>query len=183
MIVEDFFSRAELDPCRDAIAEQVEDLAQKLFAAGKIKSRNHFNPSDAEATFDQSARVQTIKPCTHWIALAEYSQMSTHVPGFQLFFQDFFATFCVCQISHQHYKGYHISVMLVPGSITLHTSKGCLIMELLLDIENIRSLEFVVQFLETIEITSYYNTYQPFSLKGPHNEICVTLDPLGKNTA
>ena len=24
---------------------------------------------------------------------------------------------------------------------------------------------------------------QPFSLKGPHNEICVTLDPLGKNTA
>ena len=32
------------------------------------------------------------KPChvgIHWIALAEYSQMSTHVPGFQPFFKVF----------------------------------------------------------------------------------------------
>ena len=34
----------------------------------------------------------------HWIALTEYSQMSTHVPGFQL---GFFASFCFVQISHQ----------------------------------------------------------------------------------
>ena len=33
--------------------------------------------------------LKSSKPChvgIHWIALAEYSQMSTHVPGFQLFF-------------------------------------------------------------------------------------------------
>ena len=37
------------------------------------------------------------KPChvgTHWIALAEFSQMSTHLPGFQWFFR-FFALFCI----------------------------------------------------------------------------------------
>ena len=33
----------------------------------------------------------------HWIALAEYSQMSTHMPGFQIFLRCF-ASFC--QISH-----------------------------------------------------------------------------------
>ena len=40
----------------------------------------------------------------HWIALAEYSQMSTHVPGFQLFFC-FFASFCIGKISRQQHKG------------------------------------------------------------------------------
>ena len=47
------------------------------------------------------------KPChvgIHWIALAEYSQMSTHVPGFQSFFR-FFASFCIGQISHHQHKG------------------------------------------------------------------------------
>ena len=35
---------------------------------------------------------KTSKPCQvgiHWKALAEYSQMSTHLPGFQSFFRDF----------------------------------------------------------------------------------------------
>ena len=43
------------------------------------------------------------KPChfgTHWIALTEYSHMSTHMPGFQSFFR-FFASFCIGQTSHQ----------------------------------------------------------------------------------
>ena len=47
------------------------------------------------------------KPChvgIHWIALTEYSQMSTHMPGFQSFLR-FFASFCTGQISHQQYKG------------------------------------------------------------------------------
>ena len=51
------------------------------------------NPSNASNTFVQSTRMQTFfwtsKPChvgIHWIALAEYSQMSTHTPGFQWFF-------------------------------------------------------------------------------------------------
>ena len=45
------------------------------------------------------------KPChvgIHWIALTEYSQMSTHVPGFQSFFR-FFATFFIGQTSHQQH--------------------------------------------------------------------------------
>ena len=42
------------------------------------------------------------KPCQigiHWKAFAEYSQMSTHVPGISSFFT-FFATFCIGQISY-----------------------------------------------------------------------------------
>ena len=51
-----------------------------------------FKPSNAEATFVQSTRIQRFlktKPCHVSIyrkALAKYSQMSTHVPGFQSFF-------------------------------------------------------------------------------------------------
>ena len=56
---------------------------------------DRFNPSNAGATFIQSTGMQRFfKPsrpfhvCIHWIALAaEYSQMSTHVPGFQSFFR------------------------------------------------------------------------------------------------
>ena len=47
------------------------------------------------------------KPChvdIHSIALAEHSQMSTHMPGFQSFFR-FFASFGIGQISHQQHKG------------------------------------------------------------------------------
>ena len=50
------------------------------------------NPSNAEATFVQSTRMQrflktisTLLCWHHWIALAEYSLMSTHVSGFQSF--------------------------------------------------------------------------------------------------
>ena len=35
------------------------------------------------------------------IALTDYSQMSTHVPGFQSFFR-YFASLCIGQISNQH---------------------------------------------------------------------------------
>ena len=48
------------------------------------------------------------KPChvgIHWIALVEYSQMSTHIPGFQSLSR-FFTSFCIGQISpQQQYKG------------------------------------------------------------------------------
>ena len=50
---------------------------------------------------------KTSKPChvgTHWKALAEYSQMSTHLAGFRWFFR-FFALFCFGRISHQQHKG------------------------------------------------------------------------------
>ena len=51
------------------------------------------------------------KPClvgVHWIALTEYSQMSTHVPVFQSFLR-FFTSFCIGQISHQQ----HILVLRI----------------------------------------------------------------------
>ena len=38
-------------------------------------------------------------------ALPEYSQMSTHVPGFQSYFSVFFASFCIGKVSHQQHKG------------------------------------------------------------------------------
>ena len=38
-----------------------------------------------------------------WMALAEYSQMSTHVPGFQTFFR-FLHHFILVKISHQEHK-------------------------------------------------------------------------------
>ena len=50
-----------------------------------------FNPSNAEATFVLSTKIfdKPSKPChvgIHWIALTEYSQMSTHLPEFRPFF-------------------------------------------------------------------------------------------------
>ena len=53
----------------------------------------HLNPSNDEATFAKAQGRKPFwkrsKPChigIHWKALAEYCQMSTHVPGFQFFF-------------------------------------------------------------------------------------------------
>ena len=51
---------------------------------------------------------KTSKPChggIHWIGIAEYSQMSTQVPGFHSFFRGFFASFCIGQITLQQHKG------------------------------------------------------------------------------
>ena len=65
---------------------------------------------NAEATFIQSTRMQrflkTFKPCQvgiHWIALAEFFQMNTHLPGFRSF-STYFASFCIDQISHQQHN-------------------------------------------------------------------------------
>ena len=49
----------------------------------------------------------TLKPCRlgiHLKALAEYSQISTHLQGLSYFF-GFFASFCISQIRHQQHKG------------------------------------------------------------------------------
>ena len=40
----------------------------------------------------------------HYIALTEYCQMSTHMPGFQSFF-NFFASFCTGKIDHLQHEG------------------------------------------------------------------------------
>ena len=60
----------------------------------------HFNPSNAEATFVKTQGCKdfwkTFKSChfgIHWIAIIEYSQMSTNEPGFQSFYR-FFVSFC-----------------------------------------------------------------------------------------
>ena len=69
------------------------------------------NPSNAEATFVQSSRMQIFlkpsKPChvgIHLIALTEDSQMSTHMPWFQSSLS-FFASVCKGKLSHQKHKG------------------------------------------------------------------------------
>ena len=48
------------------------------------------------------------KPCQvgiHLKALTEYSQVSTHMPGFQSFFFRFLASFRIGQIGHHQHKG------------------------------------------------------------------------------
>ena len=49
-----------------------------------------FNPANDEATFVISTRAHDFRKSSkpsyvgiHWIALAEYLQMNTHMPGFQ----------------------------------------------------------------------------------------------------
>ena len=68
------------------------------------------NPSNAKATFVQSTMMlfeNYLNPVCHvgihWIALTEYYQMSTNLPGFQSFLASF-ASFCIDQISHQQLK-------------------------------------------------------------------------------
>ena len=62
------------------------------------------NPFDAEATFLSKAQEckdfgKPLNPChvgIHWIALAEHSQMSTHLQWFQSSFS-VFASICIGQ--------------------------------------------------------------------------------------
>ena len=69
------------------------------------------NPSNAEATLskEQESKVfwKPSKACLvgiQFIALAEYFQMSTHVPGFQSIFR-FFTSYFIDKISHQQNEG------------------------------------------------------------------------------
>ena len=83
------------------------DLDESSLSIGKV------NPSNGAAFVqrtDQEAKIfeKYRKPChvgIHWIALTEYSQMSTNLPGFRSFFR-FLASLDIGQISHQQYKGY-----------------------------------------------------------------------------
>ena len=64
---------------------------QRLLSSKAQERKDYWNPS---------------KLChvgIHWKALAEYSQMSTHVPGLQSFFS-FFASFRIGQIYQQQHK-------------------------------------------------------------------------------
>ena len=56
------------------------------------------------------------KPChvgIHWMALTEYSQMSTHLPGLWSFFR-FFAPFCIGLSSHQQRYGLKVQPISLP---------------------------------------------------------------------
>ena len=64
------------------------------------------NPSNSEATLVQSTRTHDFrkpsKPChvgIHWIVLAEYSQIGSHVPGFQSIFSFFFHNFVLARLA------------------------------------------------------------------------------------
>ena len=75
-------------------------MVKHLSLSFKVKNYVTPNSSNAEVTFVQNTGMQRQK-------LSEYSQMSTHVPGFEQFFR-FFVSFCIGQISHQQQKGLHI---------------------------------------------------------------------------
>ena len=72
----------------------------------------------------------------HWKALIEYSQMSTHLPGFQLFFS-FFTIFCIDQISHQQHKGYYEVIFKSITKFDIILSRGTLKYKLVNNIKNI----------------------------------------------
>ena len=65
------------------------------------------NPSSAKTIFSKSKTMQRFfwtpsKPChvgIHWIAIAEYSQMSTHMPWFQSFFKGFLHHFILAKFA------------------------------------------------------------------------------------
>ena len=64
------------------------------------------NPFNAEATFSKSTRTQKFwkpsKPChvgIRWIALAEFSWMSTYLPGFRSFFPFFLHHFVLAKLA------------------------------------------------------------------------------------
>ena len=85
-----------------------ESIVRKIFEEEML-----INSSNAEATFVQYTRMQKIvkiiqtKSCSvgiHCKALAEYSQMSTHFPGFRLFFVFFLHHVCIEKNSHQQHK-------------------------------------------------------------------------------
>ena len=42
MVLENFFTKEELEPCRKETEKQVDDLARRLFDAGKILSKMFF---------------------------------------------------------------------------------------------------------------------------------------------
>ena len=62
------------------------------------------NPSDAKGADIFGNHLKPYHVGIHWIALAEYSQMSTIMPGFQSFISSF-ASLCIGQIDHQQHKG------------------------------------------------------------------------------
>ena len=62
------------------------------------RALNHLN---ADSTFVHGRKMHV---GIHWIAFAEYSQMSTHLLGFQSFLT-FIVLFCIDKIYHQQYKG------------------------------------------------------------------------------
>ena len=86
--------------------------SQTLFAAVGMNGLNKLTLSML-TLFSSKAKGgkdfwEPSKPChvgIHWKALAEPSQKSTHLLGFQSFFL-FFASFCVNQNNHQQPKGY-----------------------------------------------------------------------------
>lgn len=44
LIIKDFFTKEELQACRDDLEDEVDRLANKLYKAGKIKSKQQTPP-------------------------------------------------------------------------------------------------------------------------------------------
>ena len=72
----------------------------------EVYTSDILHPSNAKATFIQ--RSKPSKPChvgIHWIAFTEYSQMSTHMPGFHSFFMFVCIILYWPHLSHRQHKG------------------------------------------------------------------------------
>lgn len=47
LIIKDFFTTEELQACRDDLEDEVDRLANKLYKAGKIKSKQQTPPNES----------------------------------------------------------------------------------------------------------------------------------------
>ena len=107
-------SDAERDQI-DADAQTFMKTCSEAIKVFKLEGEFHrgLNPSNAKAFFIQSTimqrslktiRSKLCKVGIHRKALAEFFQMSTHVPGLQSFFR-VFVSFCIGQICQQQHEG------------------------------------------------------------------------------
>ncbi|GFN79696.1 phytanoyl-coa dioxygenase 1-like [Plakobranchus ocellatus] len=60
IVVKDYFTREELDPCREDIALMVDQLAQKLYSAGKISDNTQQTFSFSEVRTPTSKSFQRL---------------------------------------------------------------------------------------------------------------------------
>ena len=79
-------------------------LLHKTHFACQYVHFSYFNPRNQVPKHNDFLKLS--RPChvgIHWIALAEYTQMSTHMPGFQPFSR-LIASFCIDQMSNQQHN-------------------------------------------------------------------------------
>ena len=80
----------------------VSSLTLPILRLLSSKDWGYFPPKYRSAKIFENHLNPVMLVSIGWLSL-QYSKMSTHVPGFQLYFR-FFASFCIGQISQQQHK-------------------------------------------------------------------------------